>query len=136
MEVEGELVPTSVFEQIFFHDSVPLAFGASRVETGKVIQPDGTLATRVFAVCFDSRIAFVFDPVLERIEVAIRTGRGPHDIAIDTGVNANGEPYSMLYVGHFTDSYIGAVDLDMRRPVTYGQMIATIGIPVSPVETE
>jgi hypothetical protein len=134
-ELVPELVPTSAFEQTFFHDSVPLAFGPSRVETGKIVQADGTLATRVFVVCFDSRVIFVFDPVLERIELVVRTGRGPHDIAIDSGVNDEGDAYSMLYVGHFTDSYIGAVDLDMRRAATYGQMIATIGVPVPPVDT-
>jgi len=140
VEVAGEAepvdVPSGISESLWFYDSVPLAFGASRLELGHVIGPDGTPEPRVFAMCFDSRVVFIFDPVRNRMETAVRTGRGPHDVGVDTGTHGDGEPYSYLYVGHFTDSYIGVVDLDLRRPLTYGQMFATVGIPRSPQETK
>lgn len=141
VEVAGEtaprVVPSGISETLWFYDSVPLAIGASRVEVGSVIGADGTPEPRVFAACFDSRVLFVFDPERSRIETTIRTGRGPHDFAVDTGVRADtGEPYSYLYVGHFTDSYIGVVDLDLRRPATYGQVFATVGTPRSPEEAK
>ena len=44
--------------------------------------------------------------------------------------------HSFLYVGHFTDSYIGVVDLDMRRPETFGSMFATVGAPTPPRESK
>jgi DNA-binding beta-propeller fold protein YncE len=128
--------PTGAFEELFFHDNLPLDFGPSRVEVGQVVASDGTLQERVFIVCFDSRSIFVLDPSLDRIESVVRTGRGPHDIAIDSGVDDAGKAYSYLLVGHFTDSYLGVVDLDMRRSLTYGQMIATVGEPTPPKESE
>ena len=126
---------SSAYETLFMHDSVPLNFGPSRVEVGKIVSPEGELVDRVFAVCFDSRSVFSLDPVTERIESVIRTGRGPHDIAVDSGVDDEGNAYSYLYIGHFTDSYIGVVDLDARRPHTFGQMFASIGTPSAPTES-
>jgi DNA-binding beta-propeller fold protein YncE len=125
---------SGAFEEVEFHDNLPLDFGPSRIEVGSVVGLDGALHERVFIVCFDSRSIFVLDPAFDRIESVIRTGRGPHDIAFDTGVD--GGIHSYLLVGQFTDSYIGMVDLDMRRPFTYGQMFATIGQPVPPKESE
>ncbi len=125
---------TGAFDLVTLDDALPLDFGASRVETGRVIAEDGTAVDRVFAVAFDSRRVFIVDPYRARIEGVVRTGRGPHDIAIDQGV-ANGEAYSYLYVGHFTDSYLGVVPLDLRRALTYGSMIATVGTPLPPIDT-
>jgi hypothetical protein len=100
-----------------------------------VVGTDGTLEERVFAVAFDSRSVFIVDPIRERIEVVIHTGRGPHDIAVDAGVDANGNAEALLFIGHFTDSYLGVVDLDRRRPATYGQLVANIGTPTAPRES-
>jgi hypothetical protein len=136
VDLAGESVPTSTVEEIYFYDSVPLGFGPSRVEVGQIIGPDGQLEDRIFAVCFDSRRVFSFDPVNQRIDSVIHTGRGPHDIAFDTGVDAEGEPFSLMVVGHFTDSYLGVVDLDMRRPLTFGQMFASVGTPTPPKESK
>ncbi len=134
--IAGESIPTGSVEEVVFYDSVPLDFGPSRVETGQIIGPDGQLEDRIFAVCFDSRRVFSFDPVHLRVESVIHTGRGPHDIAFDTGVDGDGEPFSLLFVGHFTDSYIGIVDLDMTRPFTFGQMFASVGAPTPPKESK
>ncbi|HHH11134.1 MAG TPA: hypothetical protein ENK23_03570 [Sorangium sp.] len=127
---QGE--PTSAFEELFFFDAVPLNFGPARVENGHVIDKDGAFSARVFITCFDSRTVFVFDPQNERVETVVRTGRGPHDVANDVGMY-QGEPYALLYVGSFTDSYLGAIDLDMRRP-SYGQVVANFGRPTPPKE--
>jgi len=129
-EGEPESVITGATEEISFYDSLPLNFGPSRVEVGAIINEAGELEDRVFVVCFDSRTIFSVDPKLGRVESVIATGRGPHDIAFDTG-----DDYSYLYVGHFTDSYLGVVDLDQRRPLTYGQMIASVGTPTPPTES-
>ena len=123
---------TSATEDVFFFDSVPLDFGASRVEVGQIVDQSGELVERIFAVAFDTRRVFVFDPFAHRMEAVIRTGRGPHDIGFDVGVDDAGETFSYLYVGHFTDSYLGVVDLDQRRPATFGNMVATIGDPEPP----
>ncbi|EYF02806.1 Hypothetical protein CAP_6541 [Chondromyces apiculatus DSM 436] len=136
---------TSAYETLEIHDTVPLAYGASRVSIGHIIDKDGLPALRVFAVAFDSRFIFSYDPVGRRIDAIIRTGRGPHAIAFDTfapppSVEVQGSvgarAHSFMYVGHFTDSYIGVVDLDARRPETFGSMILTLGQPESPQESQ
>lgn len=129
-EKEGDVITGAVDLPTIF-DSVPLSFGASKLAVGKVIDRDGILRTRIFAVAFDSRLVFSYDPEARRIEAVIRTGRGPHAIAFDTASD-----HSFMYVGHFTDSYIGVVDLDMRRPQTFGSMFATVGAPTPPRESK
>lgn len=133
--VERDGQATSVFDQVSVRDTFPLAFGASRVAVGQVIGEDGQLHTRVFALAFDSRLAFIFDPVARRVESIIHTGRGPQSIAFDTG-GEGADLRSYLYIGHFTDSYIGVVDLDMRRPATFGSMFLTVGVPRPPRGTK
>jgi hypothetical protein len=111
-----------------FYAAIPLTLGPSRVVTGDVIVDNGGVPgyePRVFAICFDSRRIFVYDPVRRMIDTEITTGRGPHAVAIDP---VNG----LLFVGHFTDSYIGVVSIDRRFPRTYGKTLATVGKPVPP----
>jgi hypothetical protein len=117
------------------YDSIALTQGPSKVSLGKVIGLDGKPVTRVFAVAFDSKRVFVYDPVARVVEAEIETGRGPHAIALDTGQDKDGAWYSYLYVGHFTDSYLGVVDLDMRHD-TYVKMFASIGTPTEPRESK
>jgi hypothetical protein len=111
---------------------------ASKVAIGSAIAPDGvTLKSLVFVVSFDSRFITVFDPLTQAQIAIIHTGRGPNPIAFDSCVGkACGEtPYAYLYVGHFTDSYLGVVDLDMSHPETFGTMFASIGNPIAPLES-
>lgn len=112
-----------------FYRTIPLTSGPSRVFTGNVINADGEPEVRVFAVCFDSRFIFIYDPKSDRIEAEIPTGRGPHPLALDTERGVG-------YIGHFTDSYIGVVALDQRFPRTYGTIVATIGTPTAPRATK
>ena len=108
-----------------FYDSVPVSTGASRVVIGQVTDTHGNLARRVFIVCFDARVIFVYDPVARRFETEIQTGRGPYALAVDEG-------HGLGYIGHFTDSYLGVVDLDQRHTLTYGKMLLTVGQPIAP----
>jgi len=108
----------------FFFQTVPLTTGPSRVVAAQILTPSG-LETRVFVVCFDSRRIFVYDPQRSRIETEILTGRGPHAVVVD-------QARKLLYVGHFTDSYIGVYSLDLAFPATYGTMLGTLGTPKSP----
>jgi hypothetical protein len=108
-----------------FHDSVPLPFGPSRVVVGDVKVSDTATERRVFVICFDARRIVVYDPVRRREETWIDTGRGPHALAIDP-VNGIG------YVAHFTDSYIGLIDLNQQNTNTYGKIVLSFGIPTEP----
>jgi hypothetical protein len=120
-----------------FNASVPLPFGPSRVEVGSVIGPDGHALPRVFIVCFDSGSIAIFDPEARRVERWVRTGRGPHAFVVDVDPEADPSAgrdprYALGYVGHFTDSYIGVIDLDQRNIHTYGEIIMTVGAPTPP----
>jgi hypothetical protein len=113
-------------EYPYFFQTVPLTTGPSRVIVGQVKKPGSDeTETRVFVACFESRRVFVYDPQRARVETEILTGRGPHALAVDT---ARG----LLYVGHFTDSYVGVYSLDLASPATYGTMLGTLGTPKSP----
>jgi hypothetical protein len=131
---------TGAFEVPSFQDAVPLAFGTSRVAIGRVIDQEGKPSLRVFAVTFDSRFVFSYDPQARRVDAIIRTGRGPQAIAFDTGEeddgNGNKRMYSTMFVAHFTDSWVGVVDLDMRNPATFGSMFLSVGEPQPPKESQ
>lgn len=132
---------SGAFDRVEIVGSVPLTVGASKVGIGNVIDPLGNPAMRVFAVSFDSRFVFSYDPEAHVVDAVIRTGRGPHAIAFDAGSErlsdgAAETGYSFLYVAHFTDSYLGVVDLDMRHPETFGTMFASIGSPTPPRESK
>ena len=107
-----------------FVNSVPLDLGPTRVVMGDVTNRAGELERRAFVVCFDSRRIEIYDPDRRRMEAQIVTGRGPQAIAIDS---ANG----LGYIAHFTDSYIGVVDLDQRH-ATFGTIVATVAEPTQP----
>jgi hypothetical protein len=114
------------YQYPYFYQTVPLTTGPSRVVVGQVKKPGSDeTETRVFVACFESRRVFVYDPQRTRVETEILTGRGPHALAVDT---ARG----LLYVGHFTDSYVGVYSLDLASPSTYGTMLGTLGEPKEP----
>jgi hypothetical protein len=121
--------PTGSTDNLQFYDSVPLAQGPSRVVIGRIKNRLGDMETRVFAVCFDARLIYVYDPVRRRIDGQIRTGRGPHALVMDPAA-------PIAYIGHFTDSYIGLIDLDQSHPGSYASIVATIGAPQPPQESK
>jgi hypothetical protein len=123
---------TGSSENITFYDSVTVSAGPSRIVVGRIHDrrdPPGQFRPRVFVVCFDARSVVVYDPVERRVDGLIRTGRGPHAFVMDP-------VHPIAYLGHFTDSYIGLVDLDQSHASTYGTVVATIGTPVSPQGTK
>jgi hypothetical protein len=123
-------VPTD--ELPFFYDMLPLPFGASRVIVGDVLDTQGRAVPRVFVVCFDQRKVAIIDPATRQIEKFVDTGRGPYALAIDVKADA----YGFAYLAHFTDSWIGVMDLDQRRPATYGTLVLGIGQPQKPRGSE
>ncbi len=125
---------TAVLHTVDVHESIPLDFGASHVRVGQVVGKDGTLVDRVFALAFDAREIFIIDPLTDTVEAVMKAGRGPQDVAIDSGVE-DGQAYSFMYVAHFTDSYLGVADLDLRRPLSYAQLVANVGTPTPPAES-
>jgi len=108
-----------------FYDSVPMTTGPSRVFVGNIIDRNGNLARRVFIICFDSRRVFVYDPATRRFETEVVTGRGPHAFALD--VDEETKSYAYAYLGHFSDSYVGVIDLDQRHASTYGTIVLSVG---------
>jgi hypothetical protein len=134
----GGTVGSGVYDTPEIYATLSLAQGPSKVALGNVIGLDGKPHARVFTVTFDTKHIFSYDPDLGRIDAVIPTGPGPQAIAIDTCADdcAPGEaPHSFLYVGHFTDSYLGVVDLDARHE-TFGTMFASIGTPIPPRESK
>lgn len=102
----------------------PLRGSPSRVVVGHVIGDDGQPSLRVFVVTFDTRFVYIYDPAVEQIEARVYTGRGPHALAIDG-------QHGVGYVAHFTDSYLGVIDLD-RRHRSYGEIVLSLGQPRAP----
>lgn len=116
-------------DDLVFNDLLPMGDGPSRAVVGRVLDEQGEPQRRVFIVSFDSNTIDVFDPVLGSREARIYTGRGPNALAID-------EERGLGYVAHFTDSYIGVIDLDRRHRGTYGSVIFSLGRPVAPRGSE
>lgn len=108
-----------------FHAAVPLALGPTRVVVGDVLNADGELERRAFALSFDARRITIYDPVRQRVEAEVVTGRGPQAFVVDSRRGVG-------YVAHFSDSYVGVVDLDQRRVDTYGTLVAGVGRPTPP----
>ncbi len=108
-------------------DMVSLRGGPSKVWTGCLDVSDVEQActeTRVFAIAFDSRLFYIYNPATRRIETRLLTGRGPQAFAFDPANRVG-------YLAHFTDSYIGVIDLDPTH-ATYGQFLLTVGNPTPP----
>jgi len=156
-QIQTTLVPSStgqagsaVFDTVNLYSSLPVSVGVSGVQIGKVLGTDGGLHSRVFVVCFDTRFIYAYDPAsITDLPEVIRTGRGPFATSFDACCDGkspgclaqdacrSGEaPHAYLYVGHFLDSYVGVVDLDLNHATTtYGTMFASIGVPIEPPET-
>jgi hypothetical protein len=105
-------------------DVVAVDSGPSRTVVGQVRGESGEFERRVFITSFDGRSITIYDPEAGAIEARVLTGRGPAALAID---NAN----AIGYVAHFTDSYVGIIDLD-RRHRTYGTIVRSLGRPTAP----
>jgi hypothetical protein len=105
-------------------DVVPLDEGPSRAVMGEITDEQGALRRRVFVTSFDSSSVTIYDPDSRAVEARVLTGRGPTALAIDG-------PHAVAYVAHFTDSYVGVIDLD-RRHASFGTIIRALGHPSIP----
>jgi len=105
--------------------AIALGYGPARVVIGDITTPTGERERRAFAVCFDSRRVVVYDIARQRVDTEILTGRGPQAFVVDA-------EHALGYVAHFTDSYVGVVDLNEGHPHTYGSLIASVEVPVAP----
>src|SRR5690606_10084946 len=63
--------PLAAGELPTFHDNIPLTAGPSRVVLGHVTTADGARERRVFVLCFDSALVYVYDPIRRRLEGSI-----------------------------------------------------------------
>lgn len=118
--------------------AVPVRTGPSRVTVGRVRGVPEEEALRIFLVAFDTRTVYIYDPRLQEIEARVFTGRGPHALAVDSA-------HGLGYLGHFTDSHIGVIDLtrcltgpsgEVVTPCQpnphYAEILLTIGQPTPP----
>lgn len=115
---------------VTFNEPVRLEAGASRVVIGPIKNAQGELENRVFVTCFDARLVMIYNPKQGLMEAAVRTGRGPYAIALDVD-----STHAYAYVAHFTDSYIGVIDLDETH-ANFETMVGTAGTPQIPRETK
>jgi hypothetical protein len=125
------LTPNS--EIPYFYDAFPLPTGPSRIQIAHIINVNNEVESRVLIVCFDSRRVAIFDPVRRNVEAWVTTGRGPQAIVEDFAAPSDtDEGHALALIGHFTDSYLGIVELDRRRGRAYGTMVLSLGNPTPP----
>ncbi|MEO8183658.1 MAG: hypothetical protein ABI895_32915 [Deltaproteobacteria bacterium] len=105
-------------------DLVAIDDGPSRVSVGRIIDERGEPSERVFLTCFDSNAVTIYDPVARVIDVRVPVGRGPSALVVD-------DAHALAYVAHFTDSYVGVIDLDARH-ASFGTLILALGNPSAP----
>lgn len=116
-----------------FTDAFPLPTGPSRLQVGHIINAAGKVEPRVFIVSFDSRRIAIYDPARRDVEAWVTTGRGPQALVEDfLEPSSLDEGRALLYVGHFTDSYLGVVQLDQRRGRSYANIVLNLGEATPP----
>lgn len=111
-------------DRLQISDLITVDEGPSRVAMGQIIDRQGQPRRRVFVTSFDSNSLSIYDPEARIIEARVPTGRGPTAVVID-------DARALAYVAHFTDSYVGVVDLDARHS-SFGTLILTLGTPTAP----
>jgi DNA-binding beta-propeller fold protein YncE len=132
-------------DRLQLHTAIPLSAGPSKIYLGPVVEADGALALRVFAVCFDSATVFVFNPETDQVENVIRVGLGPFAMAFDpftfedVAANKQVESFNGIrrfrfaYLASFTKSFIQILDLDnFERSPTFERVVFTLGQPTNP----
>ena len=124
-ETRGSLNEALTDDLPRFDQVQSLQAGPSKVVVGKIRNSDGELERRVFTSCYDAASVHIYDPAQQRVEMVIRTGRGPHAIVID-------EQHALAYIAQFVDSYVSIVDLDQSHTHSYGKIIANLGRAIPP----
>lgn len=134
-------------DRLTVRTSIPLSFGPSRVYLAPVVENDGTLGLRVFIVCFDSSVVYVFDPNANIVENIVRVDDGPFAMTFDPFsledvATAKKAPsgYRFAYVAIFRNSHLQMIDLDNSVKLTTGgvtrstfeNVVYTLGEPIAP----
>ncbi len=139
-------------DALSFSGSVPLSVGPSKAFLAPIIDGNGNYALRVFIVCFDDDVVFVYDPDTQSVENILQVGEGPYALAFDPfdwddvaakrpapAADATGlRPYRFAYLASFTESYVQILDLDGSQAdkSTYQNIVFTLGAPTLPLGTE
>jgi len=138
------------------HTSVPLAAGPSRVYLAPILDGNRLLSLRVFVVCYDANLVFVFNPDTGTVENIVRVAPGPFAMAFDPfslyevaarrqlGVPVAASPgdpdalspYRFAYVASFSRSYLQVIDLDVARTPTFETVVYTLGFETIPKGTK
>lgn len=111
-------------DRLQISDLVAIDDGPSRVSVGQIMDERGEPRRRVFLTSFDSNVVTIFDPEARVVDARVPVGRGPTALVVD-------DAHSIAYVAHFTDSYIGVIDLDARH-ASFGTLILALGNPSAP----
>jgi hypothetical protein len=111
-------------DRLQISDLIAVDEGPSRITMGQIIDRQGQPSQRVFLTSFDSSSLIIYDPEARAIDVRVPTGRGPTALVVDNA-------HALAYVAHFTDSYVGVIDLDARHS-SFGTLIMTLGNPTAP----
>jgi DNA-binding beta-propeller fold protein YncE len=111
-------------DRLQISDLVAIDDGPSRVSVGQIVDERGQPRRRVFLTSFDSNVITIYDPEARVVDARVPVGRGPTALVVD-------EAHAIAYVSHFTDSYIGVIDLDARH-ATFGTLILALGNPTAP----
>jgi hypothetical protein len=70
-------------DALTLYGNVPLTNGPSNVYLAPIVDGSGHYALRVFIVCFDTQLVYVWDPDTQVMENIIRTGAGPFAMTFD-----------------------------------------------------
>jgi DNA-binding beta-propeller fold protein YncE len=111
-------------DRLQISDLVAVDDGPSRISAGRIIDERGQPSQRVFLTCFEANTITIYDPDARVIDARVPTGRGPSALVVD-------EAHALAYVAHFTDSYVGVIDLDARH-ASFGTLILALGTPSAP----
>ncbi|MEO8874779.1 MAG: hypothetical protein ABI461_04255, partial [Polyangiaceae bacterium] len=160
--VVGEIGETSTTgdgtydaDKLVVYGNIPLSAGSSRLYLAPIVASDGRYALRLFVVCFDSGLIFVYDPDSKRMENIIRVADlgaiGPFAMTFDPftledvarRLPVKQDPrdpdldlkrYRFAYLASFTESFVQVIDLDGSRAdkSTYEQVVFNLGEPSPP----
>jgi hypothetical protein len=146
--------------RVSFQATVPLSNGPSRLYLAPIVDADGLYALRVFAVCFDTRTVYIYDPDRNRVENIVFTGEGPYAMAFDAFDLADVieqrerriavpldprfdaalgvKRYRFGYLASFTNSFVQVLDLDQSLPTkdTFETVVFSLGTPTKPKGTK
>jgi hypothetical protein len=70
-------------DALTLYGNLPLTAGPSNVYVAPIVDSNGNYSLRVFIVCFDTQILYIYDPATQEQPVYIKTGPGPFAMTFD-----------------------------------------------------